>query len=109
MVSLVPFRIIIGWPSSLRQVIRGGGCPVARHHSVAFSPSVTERSPLVSSYTISGGTGTSKYLVRNMKENRISKQKSEFPQGIEVNMFFVTDRSKSLDGTNKTHFLGLPL
>lgn len=60
MVSLVPFRIIIGWPSSLLQVIRGGGWPVALHQRVAFSPSDTERSPLVSSYTMSGGTGTGK-------------------------------------------------
>lgn len=65
MVSLVPFRIIIGWPSSLLQVIRGGGWPVARHHRVAFSPSDTERSPLVSSYTISGGTGTGKHSLQN--------------------------------------------
>lgn len=60
----MPFRIIIGWPSSLRQVIRGGGWPVALHHNVAFSPSDTERSPLVSSYTISGGTGRERKTFR---------------------------------------------
>lgn len=48
----------MGWPSSLFQVILGGGWPVALHQSVAFSPSDTEMSPLVSSYTMSGGTET---------------------------------------------------
>lgn len=50
------FLNIIGWPSSRFQAIRGGGWPVALHHKVALSPSPIDRSPLVSSYMMSGGT-----------------------------------------------------
>lgn len=56
--SLAFFLYSIACPSSLLHVILGGGCPVALHHKVAFSLSDTERSPLVSSYTMSGGTAT---------------------------------------------------
>lgn len=56
LVSLTLFLRTIGCPSSLFQTIRGGGWPVAVQEIVAFSPSKTEMSPLVSSLTISGGT-----------------------------------------------------
>nr|CAD7261175.1 unnamed protein product [Timema shepardi] len=48
-------RYIIG---GYAEVIRGGGCPFALQTSVAFSPSCTDRSALVSSYRMSGGTDT---------------------------------------------------
>lgn len=43
-------------PSSLRQMTRGGGCPVALHTSVASSPSCTAMSVEDSSFIMSGGT-----------------------------------------------------
>jgi hypothetical protein len=58
MTSLGPRRSRMGSPSSLRHVILGGGCPVALQTSVAFSFSWTDKSVLVSSYRMSGGTAT---------------------------------------------------
>lgn len=46
----------MGSPFSFLQITRGGGCPEALHHKVELSPSDTERSPLVSSFKMSGGT-----------------------------------------------------
>lgn len=66
MTSLGPRRKRMGSPSSLRHVIRGGGFPVALHTSVAFSLSCTERSALVSSYRMSGGTETNQREVKKM-------------------------------------------
>lgn len=43
-------------PSSLRQMTRGVGCPVALHTSVASSPSCTDMSVEDSSFIMSGGT-----------------------------------------------------
>lgn len=55
--SSAPVCSKICFPSSLLHMIRGSGCPVASHVSVALSPSVTVVSPLVFSSSISGGTG----------------------------------------------------
>ena len=54
--SLRPFLNTRLSPSSRLQRIRGIGCPVALHTNVAFSPSCTVMSELVSSSIISGGT-----------------------------------------------------
>lgn len=45
-----------GAPSSLRQVIRGSGCPWALQNRLAFSPSLATTSPDDSSSLMSGGT-----------------------------------------------------
>lgn len=54
--SLGPDRISRCSPSSRLHVILGTGCPFARHTRVAFSPSRTVTSELVSSSIMSGGT-----------------------------------------------------
>lgn len=56
--SLGPFLIMMPSPSSRLHSIRGLGCPVAWQVRVAFSPSCTDMSELVSSFKISGGTAT---------------------------------------------------
>lgn len=50
------FFIVILWPSSRFQVILGSGLPLALHANVAFSPSFTVISDMVSSSLMSGGT-----------------------------------------------------
>jgi hypothetical protein len=54
--SLRPFLRIKLSPSSRRQRMRGAGWPAAWHTRVAFSPSCTVMSELVSSSVMSGGT-----------------------------------------------------
>jgi hypothetical protein len=58
-------------PSSRRQRMRGAGCPAAWHTRVAFSPSCTVMSELVSSSVISGGTEIRAHFV-NIKVEGIT-------------------------------------
>lgn len=67
--SLAPFLIMMGCPSSRFHAMRGVGWPVALHQRVAFSPSDTDRSPLVSSLIMSGGTATNTTLTNTNLDN----------------------------------------